>query len=338
MKIAGVIVNYRTAEMTAHAVTALLAELAKVSTPLIWVVDNDSGDGSLERLRQAAEAEGWGERVVLLAASHNGGYGYGINVAVMQGLRLPDPPEYFYVLNSDAFADPGSLSAMVAFADDHPEAGLVGGRIHGPDGTYQASVFRFPSVLSELNLQAQLGLLTSLMPEQIVALPEPTQATECDWISGTSLLIRRAVFEQVGLFDEGFFLYFEEVDFCRRAGRVGWRSYCVPGAGVTHIGSVSTGMADDTRRMPGYWFDSRHRYFIKHHGRLYTALCDASWLAGFALRRVKLAALGRPHRTRPAMLRDFVGSSVRRLTSLKVPGLNDTIVHEWSPGARSNVP
>lgn len=331
MKIIGVIVNYRTADMTAKAVSALLVELATVGPPLLYVVDNDSGDGSLERLRAAAEAEGWGERVLLIAAPRNGGYGYGINQAVERGMRLPQPPDAFYILNSDAFADAGALRAMVDFMDSTPDAGLVGGVIHGVGGDHQASRFLFPTALSELNLQARIGLLARLMPTQIVALPAPTETTACEWISGTSMLIRREVFQEVGLFDEGFFLYFEEVDFCRRAYGTRWKAYCVAAASITHIGSVSTGMADGNKRMPGYWFEARHRYFLKHHGRFYAALSDVCWTSGFILCRAKTQVLGRPDQVRPMMLRDFVRSSLKHLTGRHIPGPDD-VVHESAAG------
>jgi len=134
-----------------------------------------------------------------------------------------------------------------------------------------------------------------------------------DWISGTGMLIRRETFQRAGLFDEGFFLYFEEIDFCRTARDAGFKSYFVAGAPITHIGAASTGMVDESRRMPTYWFDSRYRYFRKHHGVLYATACDLGRTAGMLLGYAKERALLRPIKVRPNMLRDLLAASWRNL-------------------------
>lgn len=99
-----------------------------------------------------------------------------------------------------------------------------------------------------------------------------------DWASGASLLCRRQVLETVGGFDEGFFLYFEEVDLCRRIGQAGWERWYVPASRVMHLQGAST-----QRRLPRHWFESRSRYFSKHHGRLYARLADVAALLGNAV-------------------------------------------------------
>ena len=149
-------------------------------------------------------------------------------------------------------------------------------------------------------------------------MPEPATDCEVDWISGTSMLIRRQVFEQIGLFDEGFFLYFEETDFCHSARRAGWKTFYVADAPVTHLGSASTGLADPSRRLPRYWFDSRHRYLVKHHGRAYAALCDGAFVAGTALWRIKEYLLRRDRKERPHLIRDMLASSVRDLADWRL--------------------
>lgn len=313
MKIAGIIVNYRTADLTAQAARALSADMASIGPSHLYVVDNDSQDGSYETLVKAAASEGWASRATLIAAPRNGGYGYGINLAVRQALALPQPPEYLYALNSDAFGTPGALRRLIEFMDTHPDAGIAGSTIQYPDGTYQAAAFRFPSVYSELEELANLGVITRMFKRRVVALESPPHSQEVDWVAGTSMLIRRAVFEQVGLFDEGFFLYFEETDFCRRARAGGWKSYFVASAEINHLESVSTGMLDETRRMPQYWFDSRHRYFIKHHGRAYAVACDAASITGHALGRGKRLLLRRPLEGRPHIVRDLMHSTLRNV-------------------------
>lgn len=308
MDIAAVIVNYRTAQAAIEAALALDAELARWEH-VILVVDNDSPDDSLTTLRAAFAGGAHGDRIRVVASGHNGGYGYGINVGVKSLLSLPRPPRYVYILNPDAQADRGTMSRLIGFLDAHPEAGLAGSLVHDPTGEVQAQAFRFPTVWSELEGTAHWGPITKLLRRHQVAL-EPDRTGEVDWVPGTSMLVRREVFTTAGLFDEGFFLYFEEVDFARRVKDAGWKVYFVADAGITHIGSLATGMTDASRPMPGYWFQARRRYFVKHHGRLYGAACDAAWLSGHAIYLAKQRLRRRAQTVRPRLWRDFASYSL----------------------------
>ena len=313
MRIAGIIVNYRTPELTIRVVNSLREEMKALPPFRIYLVDNASGDNSFPLFQEAARRDGWQDEVQLVEAARNGGFGYGINQAVRRGLALDHPPDYFYVLNSDAFVDSGSLARLVAFLDNHPEAGLAGSYIHGTDGKAQVAAFRYPSLLSEIESSANLGLLTRLLRKHVVSLPVPESDCAVDWISGTSMLIRRSTFEKAGLFDEEFFLYFEEIDFCHSARNAGCTAYFVADAPITHIGAVSTGMLEGGRRMPTYWFDSRYRYFRKHHGVAYATACDCARALGMLLWQIKGRALRRNETHRPHMLRDFIAASWKNL-------------------------
>jgi GT2 family glycosyltransferase len=315
VRIAATIVNYRTPELAAKVVTSLLDQLRPLGTHHLYLVDNASGDHSLEYFRASAERENWGDSVTVIASERNGGYGYAINLALARAQAQTDVPDYLYVLNSDAFADADTLGRLLDFMDADARVGIAGSRIHAPDGPTQVAAFRFPTILGELEQAMRLGLATRLLHNKRISMPEPASSCEVDWISGTSMLIRRQVFEQIGPFDEGFFLYFEETDFCHSAKRRGWKIYFVADAPVTHLGSVSTGMADPSRRVPRYWFDSRHRYFLKHHGLAYTALCDGAFVFGTALWRVKERLLRRGGKNYPYLIRDLLASSVRDLLS-----------------------
>lgn len=313
MRIAGIVINYRTPDLTIQAVNALREEMRAVAPFCIYLVDCASGDDSVPLFKQAAQRDGWQGEVVLVEAPRNGGFGYGINQAVRRALALTNPPAYFYILNSDAFADRGSLARLVAFLDSHPEWGLAGSHIRGTDGKSQVAAFRFPSVFSELESSARLGLLTHVLRKYVVSLPVPQTDCEVDWISGTSMLVRRSTFEQTGLFDEGFFLYFEEIDFCHSARKAGIKACFVANAPITHLGGASTGMTDTTRRMPAYWFDSRYRYFRKHHGVVYATGCDLARAFGMVIWYAKERALGRPRTGRPHLLRDLLSASWKNL-------------------------
>jgi N-acetylglucosaminyl-diphospho-decaprenol L-rhamnosyltransferase len=309
MDVATVIVNFRTAEAAVDAVRSVLTELAGASDPRAIVVDNDSRDGSFEKLKSVFAAAEWQGRVAVVASGHNGGYGFGINVGVRPLLAQPNPPRYVYVINPDAVVEPGSLKRLVAFMDAHPDAGMAGGVVHDSSGQDDVKAFRFPSFFGELEMTAKTAVVTRLLRDHIVPI-HPTDSGPVDWISGASMLIRREVFETAGLFDEGFFLYFEEVDFAHRARQAGWKVYYVADAGIGHIGSLATGMGNQLRRMPRYWFQARRRYLVKHHGALYGAACDAAWACGHAVFVAKAKMLRRNPVLRPRLWRDFVWYSV----------------------------
>jgi hypothetical protein len=305
VKLYAVILNYKTAAMTSEALAALMRELASFPDAHVDVVDNDSRDGSEEKLRGAVAELRAGPRVEVVQTGHNGGFGYGNNAGIRRALAASDKPDYVYLLNSDAFPDPGSLRALVAFADSHPRHGIFGSYIHGPDGEPHETAFRFPTLASELEGSARLGPISRVLRRWIVALPIPERPTRVDWLAGASMLIRRELLERIGLFDETFFLYFEETDLCRRARRAGFETWYVPESRVTHIGSVSTGMKDRARPVPRFWFESRNHYFAKNHGRLYLWAANVLWLAGYASWRVRRRLQRKPDADPPGLLADF---------------------------------
>jgi GT2 family glycosyltransferase len=120
------------------------------------------------------------------------------------------------------------------------------------------------------------------------------------------MLIRLDVFERVGLFDDGFFLYFEETDFCRRAADAGIETWYVPESRVAHVGSASTGFQDPTRPRARYWFESRRRYWRKHFGATYQRFADMTWIGSFLIWRLRRRIRGLPDMDPPGLLGDFV--------------------------------
>ena len=312
IEVATIIVNYRTPAATIEAVAALGKDLQQLNEAVVVVVDNDSGDGSAERLHKEFSETRWNGRVVVVSSGRNGGFGSGVNVGVQYVLKSFGPPRYFYVLNPDASIDPGTLTTLVSFMAAHRDAGLLGNLVRNQQGGDVIRAFRFPSLLGELEGTACLGLLSRLLRNYVVPI-NPSASCEVDWVSGVSMLFRSEVFSTVGFFDEAFFLYFEEIDFAKRTRQAGWKTYFVADAGVGHIGALSTGMRDASRRMPQYWFESRRRYFVKHHGRLYAAACDAAWLCGHAILRVKSSLPGKHETLRKNLGRDLLRFSLANI-------------------------
>ena len=311
MDIATVIVNFRTPDATIEAVAGLTADLDALRDPRVFVVDNASGDDSLPRLREAFADPKWRGRVEVVDAGRNGGFGSGVNVGVRRALAVDPNVRYLYVLNPDAVIEPGALLALARFMDEHPDAGMLGNEVRNR-GSDVTRGFRFPTVWSELAGAASFGPISRLLRGYVIP-NDPGGTAVVDWVSGVSMLLRREVFSTVGFFDEDFFLYFEETDFSKRLLAAGFKTYFVADIVVHHVGALSTGLRDEARRMPGYWFDSRRRYFVKHHGRLYAAACDLAHLCGHALFKAKIALVPRDHTSRPSFGRDLLRYSAANL-------------------------
>ena len=307
MRIWTVVVNYRTAEMTLEAVESLTRALREVDgEKRTVVVDNDSQDGSWEELLEGVQRLQLEQDVDVVASGHNGGYGFGNNVGIRLGLQASPPPDYFYILNSDAFPAAGAVQELVDYLDQHREVGIAGSYIRGTDGRPHQTAFRFPTVQSEFESTIRLGLASRLLKNYVVALPIPDRPTKVEWLAGASMMIRRELLEQVGLFDEGFFLYFEEVDLCRRAQRAGWETHYVPASVVAHVGSASTGYQQTDRPMPSWWFESRKHYFTKNHGRVYLWAANLAGLVGMTLGALKSRLQRQPVKRHANFFRDFV--------------------------------
>lgn len=302
-----IILNYKTPEMTLDAVACALREMDGLNGRLI-VVDNNSQDGSFEHISTQVKARGWGG-VEVLQSGHNGGFGAGNNFGIQAGCAR-EMPEYIYILNSDSFVDKGAISALVDALEADKNAGFAGSYIHGPEGDAHATTFRFPSILSELEGAVRFGPISRLLSKYIVSIGVPGATREVDWLAGASLMMRTSVLQEIGLFDEVFFLYFEETDLCRRAALAGHPTLYVRESEVTHIGSVSTGMKT-WDRMPEYWFHSRQHYFTKNHGALYSALATLAHVTGAVLWRLRAAIQRKPQADPTHFLRDLIQYSLR---------------------------
>lgn len=309
-----VILNWRTPDMTLRAVAAAEVAMAGIKGA-ITVVDNDSGDGSFETLSAALLGH---DRVRLVQAGRNGGFGAGNNVGIRLGLPDGARPTFIYVLNSDAFPEADAITALVKYLERHPHVGLAGSLIFGTDGETHRTSFRFPTIASEFEGTARFGPISRLLSRWIVALPEPEASGPVDWVAGASLMIRDEALQKIGLFDERFFLYFEETDLCHRAKEAGWDTHFVRESRVLHIGSVSTGMkAWD--RTPQYWFDSRWRYFCKRGGRIHALAATLANVAGGMIYRARLLVQPNGGRDARHHLRDLLSYAARNAVSAIQP-------------------
>lgn len=275
-----VIVNYRTPGLVVNCLRSLATQVPGKEGGRVIVVDNASGDRSVNMISDAINKERWSDWVELMPLERNGGFSFGNNAAIRALPLAKGRPCYLMLLNPDTEVGPGAVAALLDFMERHPDAGIAGSRLESAGGEVERSAHVFPTPLGEFLGGARLGILSRLLHRYVVAPPPREQAHPCDWVAGTSMLIRTQVFEDIGLLDEGYFLYYEEVDFCRRAKKAGWEIWHVPESRVMHLDGVATGINDGTKRRPRYWYDSRHRFFVKHHGILGLVAADALWAFG----------------------------------------------------------
>lgn len=277
-RVAVVILNYRTPELVLEGLRSVAPQLGPEDT--VVVVDNQSGDGSLERIAAGLEAAAGDADVRLVQSPVNGGFSAGNNL----GVRAVRARAYL-LLNSDATLEAGAVERLWKVLEDEPDVGLVSPRLRSPAGEAQANCFRRHTPVSELLLAARTGPVQRLLDRWTVALP-PAATCEPEWTSFAAVLIRREVFEQVGLLDEGFFMYFEDVDFCLRAREAGWRLRHEPAAVAVHRHAVSSQMESLTRsrrRRPAYYYAARRRYFSKTLGPAGPLLANTLWTLGHGI-------------------------------------------------------
>lgn len=279
--LAVIVLNYRTYDLTVDCLASLSAEVDPGVR--VVVVDNASGDGSAERIEAAIAARGWGGWAAVVRAPSNGGFAAGNNV----GIRAADAAAYL-LLNSDTVVRPGALGALRDALRDHPDAGVIGSGILTPDGELAYSSFRYPVPISELIRAANTGPITRALSRFDPILPLVDEPREAEWVSFAAVVLRRATIDDVGLLDDGYFMYWEDVDYCRRVRAAGWNVLYWPRARIVHLEGGSSTMSDGQRkRAPRYYYEARARYFAKWYGRGGLWIANCLWHAGRAIALVR---------------------------------------------------
>jgi GT2 family glycosyltransferase len=231
----------------------------------IVVLDNASEDGSADAVRERFPG------VRLIAQEFRAGFGANHNTVIRT-----TSGRYVYVLNEDTTSDDWGFGRMVAHLDAHPRVAALGPRLAYPDGRHQDSAWRFPTPAV-----AALGLLT--LGKVGIKQSHGSAPRPVDWVMGAALLLRREALAEVGSFDEGFFLYSEEVDLQLRLRRAGWQVHYFPQVTIVHHESQFSAEIPE-RRINEMW-RSRHRYWRKHHsaaGARLAALCTGAQYAARA--------------------------------------------------------
>ncbi len=284
------IINYKTGPMTIACVQSVLESAGEMDLKVV-VVDNLSGDGSADEIAQWIETAGVGERVRLVRSATNSGFSGGHN----QGINGAEG-HYYLVLNSDAIVRPSFFSELSKVIDENPEAGLIAPRLEGDDGVVQVSSFRFHSPLGELIRGANTGPITKLFSHRDVPLGEDPDLSKIEWVSFACVLLSAKMIDQIGEMDEGYFLYFEDSEYCLRARRAGWSIARAPEAVAVHYrggsGPVKAKQAAKAR-LPAYFYQSRSRFLFQAYGRLGLLWANVLWHLGRGIAHTR-RLMGKP--------------------------------------------
>jgi GT2 family glycosyltransferase len=258
-----VIVNYNTRE----DLRACLETVPATEPGQVIVADNGSTDGSREMVREDfPDAR-------LLCFDDNPGYGGGANRAI----ATTDTP-YVLLLNSDTLLAPDALATLGDYLDAHPGVGIAGPRLLNPDCSLQPSCYPYPGSLRwAIDNDDLAPLLRRLAPLREVAYRTwaHDRNRRVPWVKGAALAIRRTAFDEVGGFDEAFFMYHEETDLCYRLAAAGWQVHFAPVTEVVHTGGTST--AQYYSAMSVALYRSAEQFYRKHYSGVHRWLAGVSW-------------------------------------------------------------
>ena len=260
--LAVIIVTWNVRDLALNAIRTLLDDInTNGPSAEVYIVDSASSDDTVEAVRAAFP------QVHLIASKENLGFGRANNVGIRAagGANLANLPNAVYLLNPDTITHNSATRTLYEALMNNPRNGLVGAQLEYGDGSFQHSAFGFPGL-------RQLWVEFFRTPGRLIegrfngryprALYEGTQPFEVDCVLGATMMLRREVIQQTGMFDEGFFMYGEEIDWAWRIHKAGWKILCVPTAHVTHLSGQSTSQVRP-QSIINLW-TSRIRLYRKH--------------------------------------------------------------------------
>lgn len=307
VRIAAVVLNHRTPDLTQAAIRSLDAELDPACDAIV-VVDNHSGDGSWKPLRAKLEAGHWRVPIRIIEAERNGGFAYGNNL----GIAAVEAQAYL-LLNSDARVQPGAAATLWGALEQRPAVGLVGPSVLDEHGRPLPLALHDRTPWNELLRAARSRLLSRMLRSlgvmDVVTDPAgPVRAVER--LSFVCVLLRGTTVDLVGPLDEGYFMYMEDNDYCRRARARGWLSWYCPSASVVHLNRGWSGQT--AGRLPAYFYASRARYFRTYYGSGGLLAANILWTIGWTASRLGEWVTGRRRPAPAHTTRDTWRWSYRR--------------------------
>lgn len=269
--LAVIIVSWNVRDLLDRCLQTLQQDLARTATDArVWVVDNASEDGSAALVQ---ERHPW---VTLELPGENIGFVRGNN-RILDRFCVGNTPDFVWLLNPDTQIQPGATQALLNAFTALPRAGLIGPRLHNPDGSLQHSAFRFPGLFQPLMDLGMLPLrfyesrLNGRYPPKDYARHAPFRV---DYPLGAAMMARGIALKEVGPLDEAFFMYCEEIDWAWRMKKAGWQTWLAPQANITHYGGASTSQARP--QTTAHLWQSRARLYGKHRRGVLRALVGAA--------------------------------------------------------------
>ncbi len=264
------------AYLSGEVIGALLDSIpASSDLPIMTiVVDNSPADDGTADIVSSRPG------VRLIPTPHNPGYGAGMNIGAA---ALPQSVKWIVIANPDLVISPGAIDALIAAAERLPRAALLGPLVRNSDGSVYPSARKLPSLRTGIGHAIFVRVWpgnpwTASYRNDLATITE----RRVGWLSGSFLLVRRDAFDQVGGFDDGYFMYFEDVDLARNLDLAGWRVYFTPSAEVVHFGALSTKLA--ARAMIRAHHRSAYRYLAKRYHAWYLWPVRITLRAGLAMR------------------------------------------------------
>ncbi len=255
MDLSIIIVNWNVRDLLDACLASVYSSDLDAASYEIIVVDSSSEDGSLDMLREKYP------EAVVLPQSENIGFtrGNNIGLAAAQG-------DYLFLLNPDTEVSRQALAQLLDYMKAHPAVGIVGPQTLNTDRSHQSTRRRFPTLMTGIFESTWLSAWApaSLEVSYRVLESSDNDLIEADWVQGSALMLRRAVYDDIGGLDEGFTMYYEELDYCRRAKSAGWRVVYHGRVKITHHGGKSSEQASALKQI--HFHTSKLRYFRKHHG------------------------------------------------------------------------
>ena len=280
IRLAVVIINYKTPELVINCLETLLPELDDLATKVV-IIDNNSNDDSCETISHWLSRNDSLNQVKLISSQENSGFSGGNNRGICEV-----EAEYYLLLNSDTLIRKGAIALLLGAADKDKQAGLISPRLEWPDGTPQESCFKFHTPISELISSANTGVVTRLFQKFNVPQPVSEQSSYYDWTSFACVLVKAEVFKDIGLMDDGYFMYYEDVAFAYKAKQEEWKVLNVPDAHVVHLRGGSSPVKSQAKlrkRLPRYYYESRTRYFFQRYGHVGLFSANLFWALGWGI-------------------------------------------------------
>ena len=313
-----VILNYRTGRLTVDCLRSLADKLDEVAGTRVLVVDNGSGDGSADQIAEAIATNHWESWCELMPLADNVGFAAGNNRGLEKLKTTYQDAQWVLLLNSDTIVHPGALRLSHQVMEGDAKIGMMSCLLLNTNGTTQNVTRKFPSplrqVLCAFGFPWVFPRLFGWADVYDVPDAQLKIKRDCDWLGGAYMFLRREALDQVGGMDESFFFYGEDIEFCHRFHRGGWRVHYDPGASIVHIGGSSSDPTRVGKKQKNiFMWQARYQVQKKCYGTLAAWIVRAGDIAAFGVRKLKMRLTGKTKTDNYRTVSDALGLLLRPL-------------------------